>query len=125
MKKDFENNRPEGFNSNEDKFLVPLILGLEKLIKNTQTQYLHDIIKLDKKQRQLLSTLLIEFAEDLHNNIGLWNSVEYYNKQLFNTPLPLFVNSENEIQQLFDVSRIKCFIHTLFFEFEPDLSLAP
>ncbi|MFH1528566.1 MAG: hypothetical protein ABIG69_18320, partial [Bacteroidota bacterium] len=46
-------------------------------------------------------------------------------KQLFNTPLPLFVNSENEIQQLFDVSRIKCFIHTLFFEFEPDLSLAP
>ena len=125
MKIDFKNNRPKGFNNKEDKFLIPLINEIEKLITETQILYSHDTIKLDKKQRQILSTLIIEFAEDLHCEIGLWNSVEYYNKHLFNTPLPLFVNSENEIKQVFDVSRIKCFIHTIFFEFKPDLVLAP
>jgi hypothetical protein len=80
---------------------------------------------LGKKQREVLAALIIEFAEDLHNKIGLWDSIEYYNKQLFNTPLPLFVNSEDEINQLFDVNRIKCFIHTIFFEFKPELVLRP
>lgn len=120
-----KNNRPKGFNHGEDKFLIPLINEMEKLIAHTQTRYLHDTIKLDRKKRQALSTLIIEFAEDLHNKIGLWNSVEYYNKQLFNTPLPLFVNSENEIRKVFDVNRIKYLIHTLFFEFDPDLVIAP
>ena len=98
MKIDFKNNRPKGFNNKEDKFLISLINEIEKLITETQILYSHDTIKLDKKQRQILSTLIIEFAEDLHCEIGLWNSVEYYNKHLFNTPLPLFVNSENEIK---------------------------
>ena len=125
MKIDFKKNRPKGFNYKEDEFLVSLINETEKLIAETQNLYFYDTIKLDKKQRQILSTLIIEFAEDLHCDIGLWNSVEYYNKQWFNTPLPLFVNSGIEIKQVFDVNRIKCFIHTLLFEFEPDLILAP
>ena len=122
---DFENNRPKGYNNSEGKFLIPLINEMVRLIADTQTRYLHDTIKLDAKQRQVLSTLIIEFAEDLHNNLGLWNGVEYYNKQLFNTPLPLFVDNEHEIKQAFEVSRIKCFVHTLFFEFDPDLVIAP
>jgi hypothetical protein len=124
MNIDFKYNRPKGFPNKEAKFLIPLINEIEKLIANTQNLYLYDSIKLNKKQRQVLSTLIIEFAEDLHNDIGLWNSVEYYNKQLFNTPLPLFVNSENEIHQVFDVNRIKYFIYTILYEFEQDLIIS-
>jgi hypothetical protein len=125
MKSDFNNNRPQAIHLEEEKFLFPLIVEIERLIKKTQFQYRNETIKLGKYQRQVLAALIIEFAEDLHNNIGLWDSVEYYNKQLFNTPLPLFVNNENEIKQLFDESRIKCFIHTIFFEFKPELILRP
>ena len=125
MKTDFKNNRPKGFNSKEDRFLIPIINGMEKLIASTQNQYVYDTIKLDKKLRQILSTLLIEFAEDLHCEIGLWKSLEFYNKQLFDTPLPLFVNNENEIKESFDVNRIKYFIHNIFFEFDPELIMAP
>jgi hypothetical protein len=122
---DFQDNRPKGFSNTEGKFLIPLIDEIEKLIADTQSLYGYDTLKFDKKRRRVLSTLIIEFAEDLHNSIGLWNSVEYYNKQLFNTPLPLFVSSENEIEGVFDVSRMKYFIHTLVCEFEPDRVIAP
>lgn len=125
MTTDFRNNRPKGFNHNEEKFLIPLINEMEKLIAETQSRYLFDTIKLDTEKRQVLSSLIIEFAEDLHNNIGLWASVEYYNKQLFNTPLPLFLNSDNETEQVFQVGRIQYFLHTLFCEFDPDLVIAP
>ncbi len=125
MKTNFNFNRPTGFNRNEEKFLMPLILELEKLIKNTQTKYLYNTIKLPSNQRRTLAALIIELAEDLHNNIGLWDSVEYYNKQLFNTPLPLFVERENEITEMFDINRIKYFIYTIFFEFNEELIIAP
>jgi len=125
MRIDLKNNRPKGFNNREDKFLIPLINEIEQLIKDTQTLYLHNTIKLSKNKRNVLSTLIIEFAEDLHNKIGLWNSVEYYNKQLFNTPLPLFVNSENEIKEDFDERRVRCLIYILFCELIPDLVIAP
>ena len=125
MKTNFKNNRPKGFNDKGDRYLIPLISEMEKRITEIQNLYLHDTIKLDKEQRQILSNLIIEFAEDLHCEIGLWCSLEYYNQQLFNTPLPLFVKSEKEIKELFDVNRIKCFIHTIFFEFNPELIIAP
>lgn len=125
MKTKFNINRPAGFNYKEEGFLVPLINELEKLIKKTQTKYLYNTIKLTADKRGDLAALIIEFAEDLHNTIGLWDSLEYYNKQMFNTPLPLFVESENEITELFDLNRIKYFVHTLFLDLKEDLLLAP
>lgn len=125
MKTDFNINRPSGFDYKEEKFLVPLINEMEKLIKKTQVKYLNDSIKLQSKQRRDLASLVIELAEDLHNNLGLWDSVEYYNQQMFNTPLPLFVGSGKETTEVFDVNRIKYFIYNLFFEFNEDLIIAP
>ncbi len=125
MKTKFNINRPAGFNYKEERFLAPLINELEKLIKKTQTKYLYNTIKLTADKRGDLAALIIEFAEDLHNSIGLWESLEYYNKQMFNTPLPLFVESENEITGLFDVNRIKYFVHTLFMDLKEDLLLTP
>jgi len=36
-----------------------------------------------------LAQVLVEFAEDVHNNIGIWRSLEQYNLEFFGTPLPL------------------------------------
>ena len=35
------------------------------------------------------------------------------------------MNSENEIRGVFDVNRMKCFMHTLFGEFNPESVIAP
>jgi len=125
MNIDFEVTRPEGFCREEDKVLIPLINDLEKFIINVQTQYYHDTLKLSEKNIPSLAALLVEFAEDLHNELGLWNSLEFYNKQMFNTPLPLFVKSAAEIKKVFDVNRIKYFVHTLLLVFNPYLLISP
>ena len=66
---EFKENRPKGFTNTEDRFLVPLIDEIDKLITDTQNLYGYNTLKGDKKRRQVLSTLIIEFAEDLHNSI--------------------------------------------------------
>lgn len=125
MKKQFEQFRPKEFTGSGDKHLFQLIGELTKVIAQLEKVYFHDTLKLDKNQNFILANLLIEFAEDLHNDIGLWKSLEYYNKSMFNTPLPLFVNENYEITDCFDKNRIKFFIYTIFYEFDDELILSP
>jgi len=44
-----------------------------------------------------------DFGEDLDNDIGIWKSLEYYNNELFDTPLPLVVN-EDDIEDISGIS---------------------
>ena len=111
MKKQFEKFRPIGFKGNGDIHLYPLIIKLSKDISKLEEQYSDDLLKLDENQNFIMSNLLIEFAEDLHNDIGLWKSIEYYNNSMFNTPLPLFVDENYIIKDCFDNNRIKYFIY--------------
>lgn len=125
MKRQFEQFRPKDFIGNGDKHLYPLITGLSKTISQLEKIYFFDTLKLDKNQNFIISNLLIEFAEDLHNDIGLWKSIEFYNNSMFNTPLPLFVNENYKIENTFDINRIKFFIYTIFYEFDDELILSP
>jgi hypothetical protein len=125
MKKNFEQFRPKDFVGSGDKHLYPLITSLSKRISLLEKNYFFSTLKLDKNQNFIMSNLLIEFAEDLHNDIGLWKSIEYYNQSMFNTPLPLFVNENYQIENTFDINRIKFFIHTIFYEFDDELVLSP
>ncbi len=105
--------------------MYPLIKGLSKVISQVEKVYFFDTLKLDKSQNFIMSNLLIEFAEDLHNDIGLWKSIEDYNNSMFNTPLPLFVNENCKIEDTFDIHRIKYFIYTIFHEFDDELIISP
>ncbi len=125
MKVQFKQFRPKDFIGSGDKHLYPLIKGLSKVIPQLEKNYFFDTLKLDENQNFIMANLLIEFAEDLHNDIGLWKSIEYYNNELFNTPLPLFVEENYKIENTFDINRIKIFIHTIFYEFDNELILSP
>lgn len=125
MKKQFEQFRPNDFIGSGDKHLYPLITKLSKIISQLEKKYFFDTLKLDKNQNFIMSNLLIEFAEDLHNDIGLWKSIEYYNNSMFNTPLPLFVNENYKAENTFDINRIKFFIYTIFYEFDDELIFSP
>jgi len=125
MKKQFEQFRPKEFTGNGDKYLFPLISELSKVILHLEKGYFYDTLKLDKNQNFVMANLLIELAEDLHNDIGLWKSIEHYNKTLFNTPLPLFVDDNIEIRECFDKNRIKFFVYNIFPEFNDEVILSP
>jgi hypothetical protein len=125
MKKQFEQFRPKEFTGNGDKYLFPLISELSKVISHLEKQYYYDTLKFDKNQNFIMANLLIELAEDLHNDTGLWKSIEHYNKTLFNTPLPLFVDEGIEITECFDKNRIKFFIYNIFPEFDDEVILSP
>jgi len=125
MKKQFEQFRPKGFTGSGDRFLYPLIIELSKEIYKLEKSYSYNTLKLDESQNFRMSNLLIEFAEDLHNDIGLWSSIEHYNNLMFNTPLPLFVPENTEINGCFDKNRIKFFFYTIFVEFDDNLIFSP
>lgn len=125
MKKQFEQFRPKEFTGSGDKYLFPLIGELSKVISRLEKQYYYDTLKFDKNQKFIMANLLIELAEDLHNDTGLWKSIEHYNKTLFNTPLPLFVDENIEITDCFDKNRIKFFVYNIFPEFDDEVILSP
>jgi len=125
MKKQFEQFRPKEFTGSGDKYLYPMISELSKVILHLEKSYYYDTLKFDKNQNFIMANLLIELAEDLHNDIGLWKSIEYFNKTLFNTPLPLFVDENIEITECFDKNRIKFFVFNIFPEFDDEVILSP
>ena len=73
----------------------------------------------------ILSHLLVEFSEDLHNDIGLWSSIESYNMEMFGTPLPLFIKSKEKILECFDINRFRFFIYNIFELFDVETVLSP
>ncbi|MDO9153559.1 MAG: DUF3843 family protein [Paludibacter sp.] len=125
MKEQFELFRPKEFTGSGDKHLFALINELSKLIIRLEKRYYYNTLKFDANQNFIMANLLIELAEDLHNDIGLWKSIEQYNKTLFNTPLPLFVDENTEIQECFDKNRIKFFIYNIIVEFDENVILSP
>ena len=47
--------------------------------------------QLDNDALDELAVVLVEFAEDIHAGIGLWQALENYQSEFFGTPLPLFL----------------------------------
>ncbi len=105
--------RPSDYSGEGDKYLMPLIEGLAKILPDIESNYATDLFKIKRKRRKAFACIIIEFAEDLYNDIGLWKSIEYHNQKLFNTPLPIFVKDESEIEELFDKNRIKFLIYNI------------
>jgi hypothetical protein len=70
--------------------------------------------------------MLVELAEDLHNDIGIWKSYEQYNLEWFGTPLPLTLQPDEEVD---GVEMFRCRIHHLLWNvyplFDPDLTISP
>jgi hypothetical protein len=70
--------------------------------------------------------VLVEFMEDAHNDIGIWKSLEQYHLEFFNTPLPLFLQPNEEIvPQRLNEHRLRHLLWVLCHELKPGLTLAP
>lgn len=88
----FAINRPQGFAGAGDQCLPDVVARLTDFLIELQDDYRwEDELFLSEKRLQTLALILVEFFEDLRNDIGLWRSLEGYQQELFGTPLPLIV----------------------------------
>ncbi|MEW6379157.1 MAG: DUF3843 family protein [bacterium] len=59
------------------------------MLKKAQSSFAYDNLYLRDSQIRELAGVLVEFAEDIHNDIGIWKGYEHYNREFFHTPLPI------------------------------------
>jgi len=86
--------RPEGLRGAGDGHLFRLCKALQKLLSDTQCSFRDGTLRLRKPETTILAEILVEFAEDVHNGIGLWEAYERYNRELFGVALPFARSDE-------------------------------
>jgi len=81
--------RPEGTKGRGDSHLQQILQNLRRMLVRVQRDYAHDSLRLDDDGLGELAGELVDFAEDLHDDTGIWAAYERYNLDFFGTALPL------------------------------------
>jgi len=122
----FHNFRPKGFTGKGDKKLPKIISDLTDLLIETEESFDYDTFFFDDEICEEIACVLVEFAEDIHNDIGIWNSYEEYNLEFFGTPLPLTNRSDKAIEpKTIDKERICHLLWVLYHELDNELIISP
>lgn len=80
---------PEELRGKSDSKLPQIVKQLKRVLANVQRRFTHNTLKLDGEKQEELAGILVDFAVDIHNDIGIWTAYERYNTELFGSPLPL------------------------------------
>src|SRR5947208_10983200 len=85
---DFRIHRPQRGFGRSERSLAKLAEDLTRFLTKAQRSLTYETLHLSGRQRETLASLLVECAEDLSHDIGIWRSLEAYNRDFFGTPLP-------------------------------------
>ena len=112
----------EGFSGECDAALPQCVKDLASVLDRAQRQFAYDNLRLNRKDLQEVAGILVDFAVDVHNDIGMWKAYERYNVELFGVPLPLTTKVKPEgIHE----DRIRHLLWKLYPEFAFGLILSP
>ena len=119
-------SRPRGFSGRGDKYLAEIARDLRRRLLKAQEGFAYPTCRLHPAGASQLAAALVEFAEDIHADIGLWRSVEAHNAQCFDTPLPFLVAPGDATPLApFDCRRVQHLLWTLLPCLIPDTVLSP
>ena len=121
----FEANRPPAGFGRLDQYLPGIARELRDTIAETQETFIYPACQLDAAKLDELAIALIEFAEDIHTDAGLWLALESYQSKLFGTPLPLFLKPGEPLAGRFDPRRVRYFLYILWRQLQPEYLLSP
>lgn len=110
----FLSARLPGFIGCGDKYLGDLAQDLRRLLWNTQKSFAHATCRLSDSAWSEVAVLLAEWAEDIHNDLGLWRTIEAHQRECFGTALPFFAAPSGAGLQGFDTRRIQYFLWNLW-----------
>lgn len=99
---------------------------LRRVLCKTQRSFAFPSCRLPDAACSDLAVLLVEWAEDIHNDIGLWRTVEAHQQKCFCTPLPLVVSPSPDIElRGFDPRRIQFFLWNMWSCLNPEVVISP
>src|SRR5919197_4538637 len=123
---DFRIHRPQRGFGRSERSLAKLAEDLTRFLTKTQRSLTYETLHLSSRQRETLASLLVEFAEDLSHDIGIWQGLEAYNRDFFGTPLPCVLQPDEIMDaEPINPERMQFLLWTLYSELEPGLILAP
>ena len=121
----FDRHRPNFPAGRGDAHLPRLVRDLKKHLLKTRRQLAQDMLRLNTAELEALAHMLVEMAEDLHNDIGLWRALEQYNREFFGVSLPLTGSSDLADETPPLAERLAHFMWIFYAELDPDLTLPP
>jgi hypothetical protein len=96
------------------------------MLSDTQRDFAHDTLCLPPEAIGELAGILVDFAKDLHNATGIWETYERYNAEFFGTALPLTSGKTgSELGTGFHPDRFRHFLWVLYPAFIDELTLSP
>jgi hypothetical protein len=118
--------RIRGFTGRGDKYLAEIAQEMRRVLWKTENRFTDPACRLPDADWSEVAVLLVEWAEDIHNDLGLWRTVEAHQKRLFGTPLPLVMEpSGGDEPRGFDPRRIQFFLWNVWPIFKPEVVLSP
>ena len=122
----FESHRPQEYIGKGDRYLPQLAEDLKQVLIREQESLAYNTLYLPSSKLEELATILVEFAEDINNDIGIWNSLERYNVEFFGTPLPFILRPNEDMgQEAVNQYRSQHLLWVLYSELNPQLILSP
>ena len=122
----FKSHRPQGAIQKGDRYLPQLVEDLKQVLMRAQGALSHNTLYLSGGKLDELTTVLVEFAEDINNDIGIWNSLERYNVEFFGTPLPCIIQPNESINKDgVNQYRVQHLLWVLYSELDTRLILSP
>jgi len=123
---DFQSDRPEGDTGKADQYLPDIIQDLKRVLIKAQDSLAYKTLHLSKRNLGELAIVLVEFTEDIHNDIGIWKALEQYNLEFFGMRLPFSPLLNKGIEQkALNKHRICHLLWVLYSELKPQLVLSP
>jgi hypothetical protein len=123
---DFRIHRPYRRLGRSERPLVKIAQDLTRFLTKAQRSLTYDTLHLSNRKREILASILVEFAEDLHQDIGIWRSLEAYNRDFLRTPLPYVLPPDETMDRApVNPARVQFLLWTLYSELESELILAP
>ncbi|MBI3303668.1 MAG: DUF3843 family protein, partial [Deltaproteobacteria bacterium] len=123
---DFRAHRPQRHLGRSERSLERIAQELTRFLTKAQRSLAFDTLHLSYRKRETLAHILVEFAEDLYQDIGIWSSLERYNFEFFGTKLPCILQLDEAMgAALVNPARVQFLLWTLYRDLTPDLILAP
>ncbi len=122
----FHDHRPTRRLGRSERPFIKLTRDLTSFLHKAQRSLTYDTLHLSSRARVILAHILVEFAEDLSQDIGIWRSLEQYNLDFFGTRLPCVLQPDEAMDsEPVNPDRVQFLLWTLYSELEPELILSP
>jgi hypothetical protein len=122
---DYSAHRPHGYRGRGDSHLPQIVRLIRRTLSGTQRGFAQDTLRLDSETLGEIAGILVDFAEDLHNNTGIWAAYERYNTEFFGTALPMSSGQSGVSETGFHPDRFRHFLWILYPTFIDGLTLSP